>query len=90
MSRAARYGTLATAMTVMALVGLTVLGSGVIARAAGPETPAMAPGDISPDAQAKPPHGYRGFCRCSCTLVPHCNTDADCGGGICSRAITCC
>ncbi len=36
---------------------------------------------------AKPFHG---FCRCSCTFTPDCNTSADCGGSPCLHAITCC
>jgi hypothetical protein len=36
---------------------------------------------------AKPFHG---FCRCSCTFTPDCNTSADCGGAPCIHAITCC
>jgi hypothetical protein len=34
--------------------------------------------------------GFHGFCACSCTHVPDCNTSADCGGAACLRAITCC
>jgi hypothetical protein len=33
---------------------------------------------------------YHGFCRCSCTHIPDCNTSADCGGSACLKAITCC
>jgi hypothetical protein len=34
--------------------------------------------------------GFHGFCACSCTHIPDCNTSADCGGAACLRAITCC
>ena len=33
---------------------------------------------------------FHGFCRCSCTRIPDCNTSADCGGSACLKAITCC
>jgi hypothetical protein len=33
---------------------------------------------------------FHGFCRCSCTFRPDCNTSADCGGAPCLHAITCC
>lgn len=33
---------------------------------------------------------FHGFCRCSCTHIPDCNTSADCGGSACLKAITCC
>ena len=34
--------------------------------------------------------GFKGFCACTCTNIPDCNTSADCGGGLCLRAPTCC
>ncbi len=33
---------------------------------------------------------FRGFCHCSCTFTPDCNTSADCGGSPCLAGITCC
>ncbi len=33
---------------------------------------------------------FHGFCHCSCTHIPDCNTSADCGGSACLKAITCC
>jgi hypothetical protein len=33
---------------------------------------------------------YHGYCHCSCSRVPNCNTSADCGGGRCLGGITCC
>lgn len=33
---------------------------------------------------------FRGFCQCSCSSIPNCNTSADCGGGTCSAFISCC
>jgi hypothetical protein len=33
---------------------------------------------------------FRGFCACSCTFTPDCNTSADCGGSACLPAVTCC
>jgi hypothetical protein len=33
---------------------------------------------------------YHGYCRCSCTHIPDCNTSADCGGSACLGGITCC
>jgi hypothetical protein len=41
----------------------------------------------SADPSSRPFHG---FCKCSCTFVPDCNTSADCGGSPCLAAITCC
>lgn len=34
--------------------------------------------------------GFHGFCACTCTNIPDCNTSADCGGNICLQAPTCC
>jgi len=34
--------------------------------------------------------GFRGFCRCDCSVVPDCNTSADCGGSPCLKGRTCC
>jgi hypothetical protein len=33
---------------------------------------------------------FHGFCRCSCTFTPDCNTSADCGGSPCLAGVTCC
>lgn len=33
---------------------------------------------------------YHGYCRCSCSRVPDCNTNADCGGARCLSGISCC
>jgi hypothetical protein len=33
---------------------------------------------------------FRGFCVCSCSSIPNCNTSADCGGSACTRTISCC
>ncbi len=41
----------------------------------------------SPLGRSRP---FRGFCACSCTHIPDCNTSADCGGAACLPAITCC
>ena len=41
----------------------------------------------APMLQAKK---LRGFCACSCSSVPNCNTSADCGGNACSAFISCC
>lgn len=43
-----------------------------------------------PDALASKGNGFTGFCVCTCTHIPNCNTSADCGGGACLRAVTCC
>src|SRR5215469_15281249 len=34
--------------------------------------------------------GFHGFCACSCSSIPNCNTSADCGGSACTRTISCC
>ncbi|HKV10840.1 MAG TPA: hypothetical protein VJ725_22045 [Thermoanaerobaculia bacterium] len=51
----------------------------------------------APDIQAAIPpqpefmaQGFRGYCRCSCSLVKNCNTSADCGGSACLGGVTCC
>jgi hypothetical protein len=31
-----------------------------------------------------------GYCSCSCSLIPNCTTDADCGSGRCLKGVTCC
>jgi len=33
---------------------------------------------------------FHGHCKCSCSVIPDCNTSADCGGAPCLAAITCC
>lgn len=33
---------------------------------------------------------FHGFCRCSCSSIPNCNTSADCGGAPCTHSISCC
>jgi hypothetical protein len=44
--------------------------------------------DFAPQATATT--AFHGFCRCSCSRIPNCNTSADCGGGACLGGITCC
>jgi len=88
MSRHARSGSLVIGIAIIVLVAATVLGSGVIARAAAPERPAVAPAGMNQESPASRP--LRGFCRCGCSFVPDCNTSADCGGGFCSKAPSCC
>lgn len=34
--------------------------------------------------------GFHGYCKCSCSAVPNCNTSADCGGGACTNTKSCC
>lgn len=43
-----------------------------------------------PDALVSKGSGFKGFCACSCTGTPDCNTSADCGGSSCLQAPTCC
>jgi hypothetical protein len=52
------------------------------AEAAGPACPVA-----GAEPKARPFHG---FCKCSCTFTPDCNTSADCGGSPCLAGITCC
>jgi hypothetical protein len=33
---------------------------------------------------------YHGFCRCTCSKIPDCNTNADCSNGRCLGGISCC
>jgi hypothetical protein len=33
---------------------------------------------------------YHGFCRCTCSRIPDCNTNADCSNGRCLGGISCC
>ena len=33
---------------------------------------------------------FRGYCRCSCSFTPNCNTSADCGGSAGLKGVTCC
>lgn len=44
------------------------------------------PDPVQPEFMA----GFRGYCRCSCSLVKNCNTSADCGGSACLGGPTCC
>jgi hypothetical protein len=52
-----------------------------------PAAPSTAP--AQPEFMASTT-AFHGFCRCSCTHIPDCNTSADCGGSACLKAITCC
>ncbi len=49
--------------------------------------PEVAKATKAPTLEAKK---LRGFCACSCSSVPNCNTSADCGGNACSAFISCC
>jgi len=55
-----------------------------IGEAAGPICP-LAVGGVDPSS--RPFHGH---CKCSCSIIPDCNTSADCGGAPCLAGITCC
>ncbi len=44
--------------------------------------------DFAGAMSARPPR--RGYCRCGCSLIPDCSTNADCGGGLCLKGPTCC
>ncbi len=33
---------------------------------------------------------YHGYCRCTCSKIPDCNTNADCSNGRCLGGISCC
>ena len=44
--------------------------------------------DAAPAGQARKP--MRGYCRCTCSFIPNCSTNADCGGGLCLKGPTCC
>src|SRR5262245_61698085 len=48
--------------------------------------PAAQPGSPAPMFLAKPPRIR--YCSCGCGAT--CTTDADCDGGVCINAITCC
>ena len=90
MSRLVRWGSLAMVISVMALMALAVLNFGAIARAATPQEACVTTGGTSLDAPASSHRPFRGYCRCGCSFIPDCNTSADCGGGICSKAPSCC
>jgi len=55
-----------------------------IGEAAGPVCPLAVDG-VQPSS--RPFHGH---CKCSCSIIPDCNTSADCGGSPCLAGITCC
>ena len=38
----------------------------------------------------KPGGPFRGYCRCTCSSIPNCSTNADCGGSLCLKGPTCC
>ena len=44
--------------------------------------------DVAPVGQTRRP--IRGYCRCTCSFIPNCSTNADCGGGLCLKGPTCC
>ena len=58
-------------------------GGGPVFAPPGPQAQ-LCPGD----PPEEPPPFFRRTCRCSCGQP--CQTDADCGGGICMAGITCC
>ena len=58
--------------------------SAQVAPLAGPACP------LKSEDSASHPKPFRGFCACSCTFTPDCNTSADCGGSACLPGPTCC
>jgi hypothetical protein len=90
MARLVRSASLVMVVSVMVLMTLAVLNFGVVARAATPQGPQVSPSCTSVDDQTSSHRPFRGYCRCGCSFTPDCNTSADCGGGICSKAPSCC
>jgi hypothetical protein len=46
--------------------------------------------DVSGVVDLNAARPMRGYCRCTCSLIPNCTTNADCGGGFCLKGPTCC
>ena len=66
-------------------------GQGVLDTGDGGFCPVNQGDDVSGSPSAdRPGKQFHGFCRCGCSTIPDCNTSADCGGGVCSKAISCC
>ena len=59
-------------------------------RAAGRGEPSGPLCGLDETAAALGSKPFHGFCKCSCSFIPDCNTSADCGGAACIHAITCC
>jgi hypothetical protein len=55
-----------------------------LGEAAGPICP------VAVDVVQPSSRPFHGHCKCSCSVIPDCNTSADCGGAPCLAAITCC
>ena len=66
-------------------------GQEVLDTGEGGSCPVSQGDDLSSSPSAgHPGKRFHGFCRCGCSTIPDCNTSADCGGGVCSTAISCC
>jgi hypothetical protein len=70
-----------------ALAGIPAQARGSAAGHAEPSGPLCSVEEANKPLKSRPFHG---FCRCSCTFTPDCNTSADCGGSPCLAGITCC
>ena len=46
--------------------------------------------EAGPELSSAAARPMRGYCRCSCSFIPNCTTNADCGGGLCLKGPTCC
>ena len=58
-------------------------------------TPVCAAATATPAATPQPTFMtsatvYHGYCRCTCSKIPDCNTNADCSNGRCLGGISCC
>jgi hypothetical protein len=70
-----------------ALAGIPAQARGSAAGNVEPSGPLCSLEQAGTPLKSRPFHG---FCKCSCTFTPDCNTSADCGGSPCLAGITCC
>jgi len=70
-----------------ALAGIPAQARGNAASHVEPSGPQCSLEQASTPLNSRPFHG---FCKCSCTFTPDCNTSADCCGSPCLAGITCC
>ncbi len=71
--------------------GTVVIAAATVSTSTTIDSPAL-PGLASTPSQKTTVANtkFRGYCECSCTNVPDCNSSADCGGAACVHFISCC
>lgn len=63
---------------------------GLAPAPAAPATAATVLPDWLEGARLEQTTVFHGYCRCTCSRIPDCNTDADCSNHRCLGGISCC